>query len=91
MNMSKSLFAFEADSRSEGGCGFTAKELENSSCEICNALFGEYRDAKGRRQKVQGDLAKVRKVPNLSEAARRILNRVHTVAQTLRVQMRCER
>ena len=83
MNMSRSLFAFEAEARAEGGCGFTPKELENAACEICNAMFGEYRDETGRRQKVQGDLAKVRKVRNLSEPARRILNRVHTVAQTI--------
>ena len=62
MNMSRSLFAFEAEARAEGGCGFTPKELENAACEICNAMFGEYRDETGRRQKVQGDLAKVRKV-----------------------------
>ena len=83
MNMSRSLFAFEAEASAEGGCGFTPKELENAACEICNAMFGEYRDETGRRQKVQGDLAKVRRVRNLSEPARRILNRVHTVAQTI--------
>ena len=46
-------------------------------------MFGEYSNERGRRQQVQGDLAKVRKVKNLSEPARRILNRVHTVAQTI--------
>ena len=69
LNMSRSLYAFEAESRKEGGYGFTAKELENASIEICNALFGEYRDARGRRQRVQGDLSKVVKVKNLSEPA----------------------
>ena len=59
MNMSRSLFAFEAEARKDGGYGFTAKELEHASIEICNSLFGEYRD--GRRQKVQGELSKVRK------------------------------
>ena len=83
INMSRSLFAFEAEARKEGGYGFTAKELENASIEICNSLCGEYRDESGRRQKVQGDLSKVRKIKNLSEPARRILNRVHTVAQTI--------
>ena len=60
--MSRSLFAFEAEARKEGGYGFTAKELENASIEICNCLCGEYKDERGRRQKVQGDLSKVRKV-----------------------------
>ena len=83
MNMSKNLFAFEAEARQGGGYGFTPKELENAACEICNAMFGEFRDEKGRWQKVQGDLAKVRKVKTLSEPARRILNRVHSVAQTI--------
>ena len=83
LNMSRSLFAFEAEARKEGGYGFTPKELENASIEICNSLCGEYKDERGRRQKVQGDLSKVRKVKNLSEPARRILNRVHTVAQTI--------
>ena len=83
INMSRSLFAFEAEARQGGGYGFTPKELESAACEICNAMFGEYRDEKGRRQKVQGDLAKIRKVKTLSEPARRILNRVQTVAQTI--------
>ena len=61
MNMSRSLFAFEAEARKDGGYGFTAKELQHASIEICNSLFGEYRDERGRRQKVQGDLSKVRK------------------------------
>ena len=81
--MSRSLFAFETEAHKEGGYGFTAKGSEIASIEICNSLFGEYRDDKGRRQKIQGDLSKVRKVKNLSEPARRILNRVHTVAQTI--------
>ena len=83
LNMSRSLFALEAEARETGEYGFTPKELENAACEICNAMFGEYRDEKGRRQKVEGDLAKVRNLRSLSEPARRILNRVHTVAQTI--------
>ena len=69
--------------RSDGGYGFTAKELKDASCGNCIALFAKYRDERGRRQKVQGDLAKVREVENLSGLARRNLSRVHTVAQTV--------
>ena len=83
MNMSRSLFAFEAEARGDGRYGFTPKELENAAVEICNGLFSDYRDEKGRRQKIAGDLTKVRKLPNLSEPARRILNRVQAVAQTI--------
>ena len=83
MNMSSRLFAFETEARQRGGYGFTPKELESAACEICNAMFGEYRDEKGRRQKVQGDFNKIRNVKTLSEPARRILNRVQTVAQTI--------
>lgn len=79
--MSRSLFVFEVEARANGGCGFTPKELENVACEICTAMFREYRHESGRRQKAQGDLTQVRKNRNLSEPARRILNRVHTVAQ----------
>ena len=61
INMSRSLFAFEAEARKDGGDGFTAKELEHAFIEICNALFGEYRDERGRRQNVQGELSNVRK------------------------------
>ena len=81
--MSRSLFAFENEKREEGGHGFTPKELETAACEICNALSGTYKDGRGRKLQVKGDLSKVRLVKTLSKPARRILDRVHTVAQNI--------
>ena len=83
LNMSRSLYAFENERRTGGGFGFTPQELEGASVEICNALCGTYRDARGRTMKVKGDLSKVHLVKKLSEPARRILRRVHIVAQNI--------
>ena len=83
LNMSRSLYAFENERRAGGGFGFTPQELEGASVEICNALSSTYKDARGRTLEVKGDLSKVHLVKNLSEPARRILGRVHTVAQNI--------
>ena len=83
LNMSRSLYAFENERRAGGGFGFTPQELEGASVEICNAPSSTYKDAHGRTLQVKGDLSKVHLVKKLSEPARRILGRVHTVAQNI--------
>ena len=82
LNMSRTVFAFEDDKRDDGGYGFEAKELETAACEICHALSGTYIDTAGRKQQVKGDLTKVRLV-KLSHPARRILDRVFSVARKI--------
>eukprot|EP00973_Karenia_brevis_P020105 2759731-Karenia_brevis.AAC.1 len=81
--MSKSLVAFETESRKDGSRGFSAKELENASIEICNALHGTYNDATKAKHKVNGDLSKVRYVKGLSEAAQKLLQRVRAVTRKI--------
>ena len=58
LNLSRSVFTFENDKREDGEYGFEAKELETASVDICSALCGTYRDDKGRRQQVKGDMSK---------------------------------
>jgi hypothetical protein len=83
LNMSRSLYAFENEKRAGGGFGFTPQELEGASIDICNALSGTYKDARGRTLQVKGDLSKVHLVKKLSEPSKIILGRVHTVAQNI--------
>eukprot|EP00973_Karenia_brevis_P050561 7019093-Karenia_brevis.AAC.1 len=81
--MSRNLIVFESENRGNGSKGFSAKELENASIEICNALHGTYEDEHQRKHKVRGDLSKVRYVKDLSTAAQRILHRVRAVTRKI--------
>jgi hypothetical protein len=64
----------------EGGkLGFTAEELEKGAISICKALHGNYRDQQGKQRNVKGDMTKVRYVPGLSPAAKKLLQNIeHT-------------
>ena len=82
LNMSRSVFAFETEKRENGETGFAPEELEQAAHEICNALCGSFKDARGRKQQVNGDMSKLRHM-KLSQAARRIMDRVSAMAQKI--------
>ena len=78
VNLSRNLYSYE--SAANGACkGFTADELQEGAIAICKATFGKYQDLDGRTEDVRGDMTKVRYVPGLSPAAKRLLqNLEHT-------------
>ena len=77
------MYAFENEQRNSSGFGFTPEEIEKASIEICNTLKESYKDTRGRKMRVQRDLMKIHNVKTLSELARRVLIRVHTMATNI--------
>ena len=63
----------------DGRRAITAEELQLGAVALYKALHGKYRDAKGKLQSVKGDITKIRFVPGLGPAAKRLLQNVeHT-------------
>ena len=77
------MYAFENEKRNSSGFGFTPEEIEQASIEIRNTLNESYKDTRGRKMQVQRDLMKIHNFMTLSEPARRVLNRVHTMAKNI--------
>ena len=69
LNMSRNIFAFDRESSETGEAEFTATDLQEGAKEICRAMWSTYTDVNGRKQKVLGDMTKIRYVPGLSRAA----------------------
>ena len=64
------------------GENITVASLQDGAVEICKAMCGKYRDMNGQMEEVGGDMTKIRYVPGLSFAARRLLkNLEHTSRQ----------
>ena len=79
VNLSRTLYSYENASTPEGRRAFTSEELEDGAISICKALRGQYRDTSGVMRAVSGDMTKIRFVPGLSEAAKRLLQNIeHT-------------
>lgn len=78
VNLSRTLYSYEPI-RTEEGKQLEPGDLQRGAIEIMKALFGKFQDATGRLQAVAGDMTKVRYVPGLSAAAKRLLlNIQHT-------------
>ena len=78
INMSRTLYSYEGRSNDEGG-SMTAKEMEEGAVQLCSALAGNYMDTTGKSKPVKGDMTKLRYVPGLSRAAKRMLQNIeHT-------------
>ena len=59
--------------------GFTANDLEQGAIQLCKGLWSDYQDLDERTKKVNGDMTKLRYVPNLSTSAKRLLDNIeHT-------------
>ena len=78
INMSRTLYSYEGRSNDEGS-SMTAKEMEEGAIQLCSALAGNYMDTTGKSKPVKGDMTKLRYVPGLSRAAKRMLQNIeHT-------------
>ena len=60
LNACRTAYSFDRVQREDGTKGFDAKELEEGSINICDALAGKYRDASGNMQAVAGDMTQAR-------------------------------
>ena len=79
INLSRSLYSYESVISDEGKKGITAEELEKGAVALCKALHGKYLDVNGKMQSVKGDITKIRHVPGLTAAAKRLLQNIeHT-------------
>ena len=93
MNLSRTFF-FHAGQKGSGEGRITEQEWETAAVQVCKALGGTYEDTGGRKRSVAGDMTKVRYVPTLSSAAKKLLQHIeHTTkkipgAQETRRQMR---
>jgi hypothetical protein len=78
VNLSRTFYSYDAKPTDEEGNrsgGLTPKDLEEGAIELCKALVGTY-DQFGTKKKVSGDMTKLRYVPGLSAAARKLLQNI---------------
>ncbi|CAK0901015.1 unnamed protein product, partial [Prorocentrum cordatum] len=61
----------------------TAEEISEGAKQIYRALAGKYQDVNGKKQKVMGDMAKVRHVPGLGRAAHKLLANIEHASRRL--------
>ena len=79
INFSRTLYSYENVNTDGGKRSLSAKELEEGAISICKALRGNFKDQDGKMRGVNGDMTKIRYVPGLSIAAKRLLqNLEHT-------------
>ena len=69
INLTQSLFAYERKNNKSTGAKFSPQDIEEGAISIAKALWGKYKDLRGKSQSVGGDMTKVRFVPGLSDAA----------------------
>ena len=85
VNLSRTWFSNDAKDIDEKGSragGLSAKDLEVGAIELCKALVGTY-DQFGTKKKVSGDMTKLRYVPGLSAAARKLLQNIEHCSRRL--------
>jgi hypothetical protein len=78
VNLSRTFYSYDVKHVNDEGdrCGgLTAKDLESGAIELCKALTGTY-DQFGTKRRVNGDMTKLRYVPGLSAAARKLLQNI---------------
>ena len=80
INLSRTLYSYEKVSGSEHR-SLTASELEDGAISICKALYGKYTDLDGKVKDVRGDMTKIKYVPDLTAAARRLLQNIEHVSR----------
>ena len=82
LNLIRTVYSYETFQGEDGHKGFTGKEIEEGAISICNALVGKHRDPQGVLRPVNGDMTKVWYAPDLSPAAKRLLQNIeHTTRQ----------
>ena len=67
----------------QDGPDVTAKNLEEGAICLFRALGSTYKDMNGRTQSVKGDMTKLRYVPSLTDAAKRLLRNIEHLTRKL--------
>ena len=83
VNLTRSVYAYERKDGQDTTATCTPADLEKGAVEIARALWGKYKDVNRNLQAVNGDMTKVRYVPNLSESAQVLLKNIEHASRTL--------
>ena len=97
INLQKNTYMYTIPDERGGRRPLTNEDILKGVCEIQQKLCrGKYKDVTGEMKAIKGDLSKVRYAPNLSEAAKKVLDNceartrripgTHEVRQTMRHQ-----
>ena len=81
VNLSRTTYAYERRNGQDTDLALTPAKLEEGAKQIVDALWGSYTTPSGK-QKVNGDLTKVRWVDGLSPAAHRLLQNIEHASRT---------
>ena len=82
INLSRTIFSYTKTGGDESDV-VTAKDLEEGAICLFRALGGTYKDMNGRVQSVKGDMTKLRYVPSLTTAAKRLLRSIEHMTRKL--------
>ena len=82
VNLSRTTYVYERKKGQDTNLELTPAKLEEGAKQIVEALWGSYSTPSGK-QKVNGDLTKVRWVEGLSVAAHRLLQNIEHACRTL--------
>ena len=84
VNLSRTIYTYDKVAKGpDTPKVLTPEDLEKGAVQIMKALYGSYSDMNGKPQKVNGDMTKVRYVPNLSCAAQRLLQNIEHTTRRL--------
>ncbi|CAK0819674.1 unnamed protein product, partial [Prorocentrum cordatum] len=83
VNLSRTWFTYVAPSATGEVEQLTPEQIGEGAKQIYRALDMKHVDINGRKQKVKGDMTKVRHVPNLGKAAHKLLTHIEHTSRRL--------
>ncbi|CAK0800914.1 unnamed protein product, partial [Prorocentrum cordatum] len=83
VNLSRTWFTYVAPSATGEVEQLTPEQIGEGAKQIYRALDMKYVDINGRKQKVKGDMTKVRHMPNLGKAAHKLLTHIEHTSRRL--------
>ncbi|CAK0825765.1 unnamed protein product [Prorocentrum cordatum] len=89
--LERTWFTYVSANPKDVDAQITPEEISEGAKQIYRALAGKYQDVNGKKQKVMGDMTKVRYVPGLGRAAHRSLQRLTMCAWNYRWRRSCRK
>eukprot|EP00959_Pyramimonas_sp_CCMP1952_P383478 8035692-Pyramimonas_sp.AAC.1 len=83
VNLSRTWFTYVSANPKDVDAQITPEEISEGAKQIYRALAGKYQDVNGKKQKVMGDMTKVRYVPGLGRAAHKLLANIEHTSRRL--------
>ena len=83
VNLSRTWFTYVSANPKDADAQITPEEISEGAKQIYRALAGKYQDVNGKKQKVMGDMTKVRYVPGLGRAAHKLLANIEHTSRRL--------